>query len=151
MDCCKVKCLECGKFFHSVGDHVKHHGLTAREYKIKHCLPVKKSLASEILKDKRSKKAKKYGLQDYGKNIQENVKGMDKSKYGYHVSPYKKMKLQEAVKKSRSKLKRQWVDSDFIEFEKRMKTRSVSSITKDKDMPAYPTYKRWKEKQNDNI
>lgn len=51
----KLKCLECGKFYHHLGSHLWHgHGMLAREYKEAHELPFKMALISDQVYEKKS-------------------------------------------------------------------------------------------------
>jgi predicted transcriptional regulator len=59
----KVICLECGKEFRQLSaKHLKMHGLTPRDYKQKHAIPMRQSLSSKTLSAKRRKIAKDKGL-----------------------------------------------------------------------------------------
>jgi len=59
----KVICLECGKEFKQLSKrHLASHGLTAREYKKKHGIPLGQALTSKDLSAKRRKVAKEKGL-----------------------------------------------------------------------------------------
>ena len=63
----KVICLECRSEFRQVtGRHLAKHGLTTREYKKKHGIPLRQGLAAKTLTSKRSAMAKERGL---GKNL----------------------------------------------------------------------------------
>ena len=53
----KVQCYECGKWFKSVGSHVKEHGMTVREYKEKYGYNFKAGLCSKETSGKYSKEA----------------------------------------------------------------------------------------------
>jgi hypothetical protein len=50
-----VQCHLCGQLFGDLGKHAKHHGFTARGYKIEFGLPVNGGLVSENLRQKLSK------------------------------------------------------------------------------------------------
>jgi len=51
----KLKCLECGKFYHHLGSHLWHgHGILARDYKEQHELPFKMALISDQVYAKKS-------------------------------------------------------------------------------------------------
>jgi len=59
----KVICLECDKEFRQLGkSHLSSHGLTPREYKKKHGIPLGQALISKSLSAKRRKVAKEKGL-----------------------------------------------------------------------------------------
>ena len=59
----KVICLECGRQFRQLGkSHLTSHGLTAKEYKKKHGVPLGQALTSKDLSAKRRKVAKEKGL-----------------------------------------------------------------------------------------
>lgn len=59
----KVICLECGKEFRQLSaKHLQIHGLTPKEYKQKHSIPMRQSLSSKTLSAKRRKIAKEKGL-----------------------------------------------------------------------------------------
>ena len=45
-----VRCHECGGWFQAVGRHIKGHGITAREYKLKHGLRAVSALISESVR-----------------------------------------------------------------------------------------------------
>lgn len=55
----KLLCHECGEFWVSLGRHaVHHHEMSARDYKIKHGLPVSKSIMASPVREKMSEHAK---------------------------------------------------------------------------------------------
>ena len=59
----KVICLEYGREFKQVSkNHLASHGLTAKEYKKKHGIPLSQPLTSKDLSAKRRKVAKEKGL-----------------------------------------------------------------------------------------
>lgn len=59
----KVICLECGKEFRQLSaKHLQAHGLSPKEYKQKHSIPMRQSLSSKTLSAKRRKIAKEKGL-----------------------------------------------------------------------------------------
>jgi predicted transcriptional regulator len=59
----KVICLECGREFRQLSKrHLASHGLTPREYKEKHGIPLGQALVSKDLSAKRRKVAKEKGL-----------------------------------------------------------------------------------------
>lgn len=59
----KVICLECGKTFRQLSaKHLRMHGLTPREYKQKHSIPLRQSLSARSLSAKRRRIAKEKGL-----------------------------------------------------------------------------------------
>jgi len=63
----KVICLECGKEFKQLSKrHLASHGLTAKEYKKKHGIPLGQALVSKDLSAKRRKVAKEKG---FGKRL----------------------------------------------------------------------------------
>lgn len=69
----KVICLECGKEFKQLSKrHLTFHGLTAKEYKEKHGIPVAQALVAKDLSAKRRKAAKGKGL---GKKLARARKG----------------------------------------------------------------------------
>lgn len=143
-----IQCLECGKWYRSVGDHVRMcHGMTARDYKIAHGLPLKKSLACEELKEKRRKKAIKDNFRGKGTDIQENIKAMKEVDYNFKLSTFRQRKLFSTAHAARSKLGRNWTDEDFLEFERRAEHMSGKEVSLQPDMPSYPTYLRWKRKR----
>jgi predicted transcriptional regulator len=59
----KVICVECGREFKQLTkNHLASHGLTAREYKKKHGMPLGQALVSKDLSVQRRKVAKEKGL-----------------------------------------------------------------------------------------
>ena len=59
----KVICLECGKEFKQLSKrHLASHGLTVRDYKENHGIPLGQALTSKDLSAKRRKVAKEKGL-----------------------------------------------------------------------------------------
>ena len=59
----KVICLECGKEFRQIAkSHLGSHGLTPKEYKKKHGIPLGQALVAKDLSAKRRKVAKEKGL-----------------------------------------------------------------------------------------
>ncbi len=69
----KVICLECGKEFRQLSaKHLQAHGLTPKEYKQKHSIPMRQSLSSRTLSAKRRKIAKEKGL---GEKLAQAKKG----------------------------------------------------------------------------
>ena len=59
----KVICLECRREFKQLGkSHLASHGLTAKEYKKKHGIPLSQALVSKDLSAKRREVAKEKGL-----------------------------------------------------------------------------------------
>lgn len=59
----KVICLECGKEFRQLGKfHLSSHGLSPKDYKKKHGIPLGQALISKDLSVKRRKIAKGKGL-----------------------------------------------------------------------------------------
>ena len=55
-----IRCHECGAWFKSTGGHIRRHGLSAREYKLKHNLKMATALVSESVRVERISIAKKY-------------------------------------------------------------------------------------------
>jgi predicted transcriptional regulator len=61
----KVVCLECGQEFKMLSPkHLKSHGLTSREYRVKHGFSLRQPLCAKSLSDKRKKAGKARGLPD---------------------------------------------------------------------------------------
>lgn len=61
----KVVCLECGQEFKMISPkHLKSHGLTGREYRVKHGFSLRQPLCAKSLSDKRKKAGKERGLPD---------------------------------------------------------------------------------------
>ncbi len=61
----KVVCLECGQEFKMLSPkHLKSHGLTSREYRVKHGFSLRQPLCAKALSDKRKKAGKERGLPD---------------------------------------------------------------------------------------
>jgi len=61
----KVVCLECGQEFKMLSPkHLKSHGLTSREYRVKHGFSLRQPLCAKSLSDKRKKAGKERGLPD---------------------------------------------------------------------------------------
>jgi predicted transcriptional regulator len=59
----KVICVECGKEFRQLsGKHLALHGLSPKEYKRKHGIPLRQSLSARSLSAKRRRIAKERGL-----------------------------------------------------------------------------------------
>jgi predicted transcriptional regulator len=59
----KVICLECGQEFKMLSPkHLKSHGLTSREYRVKHGFSLRQPLCAKSLSDKRKKAGKARGL-----------------------------------------------------------------------------------------
>jgi predicted transcriptional regulator len=59
----KVICMECGKEFRQLsGKHLALHGLSPKEYKKKHGIPLRQSLSARSLSAKRRRIAKERGL-----------------------------------------------------------------------------------------
>ena len=59
----KIICLECGKEFKQISKaHLRSHGLTPRDYKKKHSLPLRQALTAKSLTAKRRKLAKEKQL-----------------------------------------------------------------------------------------
>ena len=61
----KVICRECGQEFKMLSPkHLKSHGLTSREYRVKHGFSLRQPLCAKALSDKRKKAGKARGLPD---------------------------------------------------------------------------------------
>ena len=61
----KVICLECGQEFKMLSPkHLKSHGLTSREYRVKHGFSLRQPLCAKSLSEKRKKAGKARGLPD---------------------------------------------------------------------------------------
>lgn len=61
----KVICLECGQEFKMLSPkHLKSHGLTSREYRVKYGFSLRQPLCAKALSDKRKKAGKERGLPD---------------------------------------------------------------------------------------
>lgn len=59
----KVVCLECGQEFKMLSPkHLKSHGLTSREYRVKYGFSLRQPLCAKSLSDKRKKAGKARGL-----------------------------------------------------------------------------------------
>jgi len=59
----KVICLECGQEFKMLSPkHLKSHGLTSREYRVKHGFSLRQPLCAKSLSDRRKKAGKARGL-----------------------------------------------------------------------------------------
>ena len=59
----KVICLECGQEFKMLSPkHLSSHGLTSREYRVKHGFSLRQPLCAKSLSDKRKKAGKARGL-----------------------------------------------------------------------------------------
>ena len=59
----KVICLECGQEFKMLSPkHLRSHGLTSREYRVKHGFSLRQPLCAKSLSDKRKKAGKARGL-----------------------------------------------------------------------------------------
>jgi predicted transcriptional regulator len=59
----KVICLECGQEFKMLSPkHLKSHGLTSREYRVKYGFSLRQPLCAKSLSDKRKKAGKARGL-----------------------------------------------------------------------------------------
>jgi len=68
----KVICLECGKEFKQLSKrHLASHGLTAKEYRKKHGIPLGQALTAKDLSAKRRKVAKEIG---FGKKLSKSRK-----------------------------------------------------------------------------
>jgi len=74
----KVVCLECGQEFKMLSPkHLKSHGLTSREYRVKHGFSLRQPLCAKALSDKRKKAGKERGLPD---NLRKAIALRKKSK-----------------------------------------------------------------------
>jgi len=61
----KVICLECGQEFKMLSPkHLKSHGLTSREYRVKHGFSLRQPLCAKSLSEKRKKAGRARGLPD---------------------------------------------------------------------------------------
>ena len=61
----KVICLECGQEFKMLSPkHLKSHGLTSREYRVKYGFSLRQPLCAKSLSDRRKKAGKARGLPD---------------------------------------------------------------------------------------
>jgi len=61
----KVVCLECGQEFKMLSPkHLKSHGLTSREYRVKYGFSLRQPLCAKSLSEKRKKAGKERGLPD---------------------------------------------------------------------------------------
>jgi len=76
----KVICLECGQEFKMLSPkHLKSHGLTSREYRVKYGFSLRQPLCAKSLSDKRKKAGKERGLPDnLRKAIAQRKKGRTK-------------------------------------------------------------------------
>ena len=77
----KVICLECGQEFKMLSPkHLKSHGLTSREYRVKHGFSLRQPLCAKSLSEKRKKAGKARGLpENLRKAIAQRKKGKKKS------------------------------------------------------------------------
>ena len=61
----KVVCLECGQDFKMLSPkHLKSHGLTSREYRVKYGFSLRQPLCAKSLSERRKKAGKERGLPD---------------------------------------------------------------------------------------
>jgi predicted transcriptional regulator len=61
----RVVCLECGQEFKMLSPkHLKSHGLTSREYRVKYGFSLRQPLCAKSLSEKRKKAGKERGLPD---------------------------------------------------------------------------------------
>lgn len=61
----KVICLECGQEFKMLSPkHLKSHGLTSREYRVKYGFSLRQPLCAKSLSEKRKRAGKERGLPD---------------------------------------------------------------------------------------
>lgn len=59
----KIVCLECGQEFKMLSPkHLKSHGLTGREYRVKHGFSIRQPLCAKSLSNRRKKAGKERGL-----------------------------------------------------------------------------------------
>lgn len=59
----KIVCLECGQEFKMLSPkHLKSHGLTGREYRVKYGFSLRKPLCAKALSERRKKAGKERGL-----------------------------------------------------------------------------------------
>ncbi len=66
----KIICLECGQEFKMLSPkHLKSHGLTGREYRIKHGLSIRQPLCAKSLSERRKKAGKERGLPENLKKV----------------------------------------------------------------------------------
>ena len=77
----KVICIECGQEFKMLSPkHLKSHGLTSREYRVKHGFSLRQPLCAKSLSDRRKKAGKARGLPDnLRKAIEQRKKRKTKS------------------------------------------------------------------------
>jgi len=77
----KVICLECGQEFKMLSPkHLKSHGLTSREYRVKYGFSLRQPLCAKSLSDRRKKAGKERGLpENLRKAIAQRKKGKKKS------------------------------------------------------------------------
>jgi predicted transcriptional regulator len=72
----KVICLECGREFRQItGRHLNQHGITPKEYKKKHKIPLRQGLSAKSLTLKRRATAKERGLGERLAKAREKGKG----------------------------------------------------------------------------
>jgi predicted transcriptional regulator len=73
----KIVCLECGQEFRMLSPkHLKSHGLTGREYRIKHGFSLRQPLCAKALSERRKKAGKARGLPD---NLKKAIANRKKS------------------------------------------------------------------------
>ena len=61
----KIICLECGEEFKMLSPkHLRSHGLTGREYRVKHGFSLRQPLCAKALSEKRKKSGKERGIPD---------------------------------------------------------------------------------------
>lgn len=63
----KIKCLECGKFYSSIGYHIKRHNLTSKDYLIRH--PKAKLSADDVVNKIKEKSVERYKDAEFRKKV----------------------------------------------------------------------------------
>ena len=63
----KIKCLECGKLFSSIGYHIKKHDLTSQEYLIRH--PNAQLSADDVVNKIKEKSVERYKSAEFRKKV----------------------------------------------------------------------------------
>ncbi|MFP4475782.1 MAG: MucR family transcriptional regulator [Desulfatibacillaceae bacterium] len=72
----KIICLECGKEFRQLTNgHLKEHGLTTREYRIKYGFSLRQPLSAQSLTARRKRNAKERGLGEMLKEARQSKQG----------------------------------------------------------------------------
>ncbi|MDT8334300.1 MAG: MucR family transcriptional regulator [Desulfurivibrionaceae bacterium] len=73
----KIVCLECGQEFRMLSPkHLRSHGLTGREYRVKHGFSLRQPLCAKSLSERRKKAGKARGLPE---NLKKAIAGRKKS------------------------------------------------------------------------